>query len=92
MRIKSLLTVFITGLTLSVTGCGPEAEPLPESQPAPLEEQVSQRSEALAAGFCASAWTCDSLKYYSSQALCASACAGAPCYREPYCRPGCICP
>lgn len=90
MRIKSVLAVFITGLSLAVAGCGTEAQVV-TSEPAPVEEQTSQESSSLAKG-CPLKWTCDYQSYYNTQAQCSAACGGATCDRDYACNGTCICP
>lgn len=92
MRIKSLLAVVITGLTLAVTGCGTEAVQAPESTPAPAPaaDQVSKPVTEMAA--CKLMWTCNYTNYYSTQAACKAACGTTPCEHDYACTGGCICP
>ncbi|WNG20857.1 hypothetical protein [Cystobacter fuscus] len=93
MRIKSLLAVFISGLTLSLTACGTEAVQVPESEPATAEQQLSVEEQSTAlVGICPLKWTCNYQNYYTTQTQCAAACGGDTCTRDYACTGTCVCP
>lgn len=86
MRITSLLAGLAAGLTLAVSGCGVAPEP----EQLPPQEQPAE-GEVTAQAVCPYLWTCDSVRFYSTQAQCTAAC-GSDCYRDYACRVGCLCP
>ncbi|MFY0575728.1 hypothetical protein ACN28S_16430 [Cystobacter fuscus] len=97
MRIKSFLAVSIAGLTLGLMGCGTEAEVVPSSELATVEEQApageqdSRQSTALV-GICPLKWTCNFQNFYSTETQCAASCGGSSCWREYACTGTCVCP
>ncbi|QRN95925.1 hypothetical protein JRI60_43945 [Archangium violaceum] len=94
MRINSVVAALIAGLALAVTGCGVESEsesenpqaPVSESEAAPADGQVT------AMAICPLKWTCNWVRYYSTQSACTTACGATPCFTDYACTGSCVCP
>lgn len=90
MRIATLMAVLIAGLTV---GCGSVQPVMVDEQGVEQVTTSQPESPSALAAPCKSAWTCDSIKFYSTQAQCTTACgANGPCYRDYACTGGCVCP
>ncbi|RKH14783.1 hypothetical protein D7V97_02035 [Corallococcus sp. CA053C] len=92
MRITLSLLAVVVGVTFSA-GCGGGYEPeqAPASESAPVEEQLPEGTVTQLA-ICTQKWTCNYVRWYSTEANCVAGCGGAACTKDYACTGGCLCP
>jgi hypothetical protein len=92
MRINSVVAALMAGLALAVTGCGVESESESENPQAPVSETAPADGQVTAMAICPLKWTCNWVKYYSTESACTTACGATPCFTDYACTGSCLCP